>query len=187
MLNAGIVMFERVTLCMAIVAAGLILGMSCWITYDVLTRYFLDWASPWAFDLSEYALIWITFLGAPWVLLQDRHVRIELLVDVLPKSIQRALGIAVCLIAFAACVVLAWKTSVAALQYYDRGIMMPRIWRIPRIYPYSIIPIGSMFLGTVFLVRLRLYISETDPESALHKRASAGQETGFSDESAGIE
>jgi TRAP-type C4-dicarboxylate transport system permease small subunit len=121
------------------------------------------------------------------VLLQDRHVRIELLVDVLPKSIQRALGIAVCLIAFAACVVLAWKTSVAALQYYDRGIMMPRIWRIPRIYPYSIIPIGSMFLGTVFLVRLRLYISETDPESALHKRASAGQETGFSDESVGIE
>jgi TRAP-type C4-dicarboxylate transport system permease small subunit len=65
--------------------------------------------------------------------------------------------------------------------------MMPRIWRIPRIYPYSIIPIGSVFLGTVFLVRLRLYISETDPESALHKRASAGQETGFSDESVGIE
>jgi TRAP-type C4-dicarboxylate transport system permease small subunit len=64
---------------------------------------------------------------------------------------------------------------------------MPRIWRIPRIYPYSIIPIGSMFLATVFLVRLRLYVSETDPEVALHKRASAGQETGLSDDNAGVE
>ena len=99
MLNTIIDVFERLTLWMAIVAAGLILAMSGWITYDVLTRYFLDFASPWAFDLSEYALVWITFLGAPWVLLQDRHVRIELLVDVLPRATQRALGIAVSIIA----------------------------------------------------------------------------------------
>ena len=93
MLNTIIDVFEWLTLWMAILAAGLILAMSGWITYDVLTRYFLNFASPWAFDLSEYALVWITFLGAPWVLLQDRHVRIELLVDVLPRAAQRALGL----------------------------------------------------------------------------------------------
>lgn len=182
MLNTTIAVFERVTLWMAIVAAGLILAMSCWITYDVLTRYFLDFASPWAFDLSEYALIWITFLGAPWVLLQDRHVRIELLVDVLPRAAQRVLGVIVSVIAICACLVLAWKTGVAGLQYIEGNIMMPRIWRIPRIWPYCIIPIGSVFLALSFLVRLRFYLTETDPEEALSSRASAGQETGLADD-----
>lgn len=182
MLNASIAVFERITLCMAIAAAGLTLAMSGWITYDVLTRYFFDFASPWAFDLSEYALIWITFLGAPWVLLQDRHVRIELLVDVLPRPAQRALGIAVSLIAICACLVLTWKTGVAAMQYFEREIMMPRIWRIPRIWPYCIIPIGSLFLAMSFLVRLRLYLVEGDPEQVLSQRASAGQETGLNDD-----
>lgn len=182
MLNTITDVFERITLWMAIVAAGLILAMSCWITYDVLTRYFLDWASPWAFDLSEYALIWITFLGAPWVLLQDRHVRIELLVDVLPRPAQRALGIIVSVIAVCACLILTWKTGVAAVQYYENNIMMPRIWRIPRIWPYCIIPIGSVFMALAFLVRLRLYLTDTDPEAALTTRASAGQETGLTDD-----
>jgi TRAP-type C4-dicarboxylate transport system permease small subunit len=182
MLNTIIDVFERITLWMAVVAASLVLAMSGWITYDVLTRYFLDFASPWAFDLSEYALVWITFLGAPWVLLQDRHVRIELLVDVLPRSAQRILGITVSIIAICACLVLAWKTGVAALQYIERDIMMARIWRIPRIWPYCIIPIGSTIMALAFMVRLRLYLTDSDPEAALTTRASAGQESGLSNE-----
>ncbi|MGI9462550.1 MAG: TRAP transporter small permease, partial [Aestuariivirgaceae bacterium] len=97
--------------------------MSFWITYDVITRFFFDFASPWAFDLSEYALVWITFLGAPWVLLQDRHVRIEILVERLPAAAQRILGILVSLVAIAICSVLAWRTGIAAYEYFDRGVM----------------------------------------------------------------
>ena len=109
MLNTIIDVFERITLWMAIVAAALTLAMSGWITYDVLTRYFLDWASPWAFDLSEYALVWITFLAAPWILMNDCHIRIELLVDVLSIKAQRLFGIVVCLAAIGTCAVLAWR------------------------------------------------------------------------------
>ena len=178
MLDAIIAVFERITLWMAIAAAGLILAMSGWITYDVLTRYFLDFASPWAFDLSEYALVWITFLGAPWVLLQDRHVRIELLVDVLPRSVQRAFGIAVSVVAICACLVLAWKTGVAALQYIERDIMMARIWRVPRIYPYGVIPFGCALLTIAFVFRLGLYLRSPDPEADLKLRAARGQDSG---------
>lgn len=161
----------------------MILAMSFWITYDVLTRYFLDYSSPWSFDLSEYALVWVTFLGAPWVLLQDRHVRIELLVDVLTPKVQRLLGIVVCLVAILTCAVLAWRTGLAAMQYMERNVMMPRIWRIPRIWPYSIIPIGSALLGLAFSLRLGLYISDSDAEATLKNRASDGQATGNESES----
>jgi TRAP-type C4-dicarboxylate transport system permease small subunit len=114
-------------------AAALILGMSLWITYDVVARSWFGVGSPWSFDLSEYALVWITFLDAPWVLLQDRHVRIELLVDIRPVNAQRILGLTVSLVACAACAILTWRSGIAAIGYFESNIMMPRIWRIPRV------------------------------------------------------
>ena len=166
--------FERITAVLAMAAGGLILAMSLWITYDVLSRYFLDIASPWSFDLSEYSLVWITFLGAPWVLLRDRHVRIEILVDALPA--QRILGIAVSVVAILACLVLTWRTGIAAVEYFRNDIMMPRIWRIPRIWPYAVVPIGSALLACAFIARLGLYLTDRDPEKTL--RASATAEPG---------
>ena len=99
---------------LAYLAAGLTLAMSFWITFDVLGRNLFGWSAPWAFDLSEYSLVWMTFLAAPWVLLQDRHVRIEILVDAVPPAVQRILGILVSLAAIATCGVLAWRTGLAA-------------------------------------------------------------------------
>ncbi len=174
--------FDRVTAVLAAIAALLILGMSLWITYDVLSRDLFGAASPWAFDLSEYALVWITFLGAPWVLLQDRHVRIEVLVDVLPARTQRIVGILVCALAALACAVLTWRTGIAAFDYIERNQMMPRIWRIPRIWPYAVLPIGSALLTLAFGFRLGLYLTTADPEADLKARAAVGQESGLSKE-----
>ncbi len=169
--------FEHLAAALAGLAAILILGMSIWITYDVLTRYFFGFASPWAFDLSEYALPWITFLAAPWVLLQDRHVRIEILLDALPVRVQRVLGVGVCIVAILACAVLTWRTGSAALEYYQNGVMMPRIWRIPRVWPYVIVPFGSALLMIAFFVRLYWYVCEDDPEARLRAKASVGFDT----------
>ena len=170
--------YERFTGIFAAIAALLCLLMSLWITYDVLTRSLFNWASPWAFDLSEYALVWITFLAAPWILMNDRHIRIELLLDVLPVSVQRIFGVAVSIVAIVACAVLTWRTGIAALSYFERGDMMARIWRIPRIYPYAVIPFGCGLLTVGFVFRLGLYLRSADPEADLKARAARGQDTG---------
>ena len=160
---------------LAYLAAGLTLAMSLWITFDVLGRNLFGWSAPWAFDLSEYSLVWMTFLAAPWVLLQDRHVRIEILVDVVPPAVQRVLGILVSLAAIGACGVLAWRTGLAAADYFQNDIMMPRIWRIPRIWPYVIVPVGSALLMLAFIVRLIHYLTLSDPEAAFRAKSVVGQ------------
>ncbi len=118
----------------------------------------------------------MTFLAAPWALLQDRHVRIEILVDAVPRAAQRVLGILVSLAAIAACGVLAWRTGIAAADYFQNDIMMPRIWRIPRIWPYVIVPVGSALLMLAFVVRLIHYLTVKDPEGAFRARSPVGQE-----------
>lgn len=175
--------YERFAAALAAVAAVLILAMSICTTYDVLARYFFNIDSPWAFDLTEYSLVWVTFLGAPWVLLQDRHIRIEVLVEVLPPKVQRVLGIVTTLVALAACAVLVWKTGSAAIQYYTTGVEMPRIWRIPKVWPYIILPIGSVLLCISCVARLTIYLTRDDPESVLRAKASSWQEAGGSPES----
>jgi len=160
---------------LAYLAAALTLAMSLWISFDVLGRNLFGLSAPWAFDLSEYSLVWMTFLAAPWVLLRDRHVRIEILVDALPPTAQRILGILVSLVAIVACGVLAWRTGIAAVDYYQNDIMMPRIWRIPRIWPYVIVPVGSALLMLAFVVRLIHYLTSSDPEEAFRTKSPVGQ------------
>ena len=104
---------------------------------------------------------------------RGRHVRIEILVDVLPAPAQRALGVAVSVVAIGVCVVLTWRTGIAAVEYFRNDIMMPRIWRIPRIWPYAVVPIGSALLACAFVVRLGLYLTDPDPEKTLRARATA--------------
>ena len=171
--------FDRFALGLATIAAFVILAMSLWITYDVLSRNLFDVASPWSFDLSEYSLVWITFLAAPWVLMQDRHIRIEILVEILPVKAQRYLGLAVAVIAIVTCAVLAWRTGIAAIEYYERDVMMSRIWRIPRFWPYCIVPIGSALLCVAFVLRLGLYLKEGNPEGVLRAKALARQDSGL--------
>lgn len=163
------------TLCqwLAYGSASLILAMSFLITYDVVARTAFGISSPWVFDLSEYSLVWVTFLAAPWVLLKDRHVRIEILVDIIGVRFQRALGVFVSIVALITCLVLFWRTGLAAIDYYDRGVMTPRIWSIPRVWPYIAVPVGSALLVGAFLIRVVTYVRSDDPEATLRAERSS--------------
>ena len=169
---------ERPARWLAWLSALLILSMSFWITYDVVTRSLFGWASPWAFDLSEYSLVWMTFLAAPWILLRDGHVRVEILVDSMGRRKQRAIGAAVSVIGLIVCAILAWRTGIAAVEYAQNDVRMGRIWNIPRIYPYVVVPFGSAALTLAFLARLMTYLGERDPEAALRASGRGGDAAG---------
>jgi len=158
----------RVSEVFAFFAAFIILAMSVWITYDVLACYFFSGSAPWAFDMSEYALVWITFLAAPWLLLRDGHVRVEIIIDALSPKAQRRIGIVVSIIGLLASAILTWRCGIAAVEYYQGDIMMPRIWRIPKLWPYIAIPIGGVLLVLAFIARLMIYLKSSDPEYVLH-------------------
>lgn len=167
---------ERPAKWLAYFSAFLILSMSLWITYDVVTRNLFGWASPWAFDLSEYSLVWMTFLAAPWILLRDSHVRVEIVIDALGPSAHRVIGVIVSIFGLIVCLVLAWRTGIAAVEYAQNDVRMGRIWNIPRIYPYFVVPFGSALLGMAFIGRLALYLREPDPEATLRARRGHGED-----------
>ena len=131
----------------AYVAGLLVVTVTFSVLYEVVARYFFNNPTIWAVDLTEYSLVYITMLGAPWVLRDRAHTRVEIVVERLRPRVRRILGILVPLVAVVGAVVLAWEGAWETWDSYRGGHAELKAWRVPR-WPL-ILPI---FIGGVLLV-----------------------------------
>jgi TRAP-type C4-dicarboxylate transport system permease small subunit len=79
-------------------AAALLLGATALaITLDVVARNMGLGTVPWILEVSEYVLPLATFFVAPWLLRQNQHVRLDVLLHRLPwlEYVANVLGLAV--------------------------------------------------------------------------------------------
>ncbi|MDQ5849075.1 MAG: TRAP transporter small permease [Pseudomonadota bacterium] len=79
-------------------AAALLLGASALaITLDVVARNLGLGTVPWILEVSEYVLPLATFFVAPWLLRQNQHVRLDVLLHRLPwlEFVANLVGLAV--------------------------------------------------------------------------------------------
>jgi TRAP-type C4-dicarboxylate transport system permease small subunit len=138
-------------------AAGatlLFVAITAAITAEVLLRYGFNRPIVWVVELSEYALLWITFLGAAWVLRHGGHVRVDILLQYLsPRAlrvcglISSAMGALTTLVLFAFGVDATWTA-------YMRGAFKPTGTDVPTWIVVIVIPLGSLLL---FLRFARLF------------------------------
>src|SRR3954451_10624599 len=93
---------------MAYLAAFLIAAMMGIITLDVVLRNLGYQSSAHFFTFTEYALLMVPCMGAPWLVREKGHIYVEILLMSLgPKARGRA-TMAIGLVCVALCLVLAW-------------------------------------------------------------------------------
>ena len=78
---------------LAYFAGLLVVTVTFSVLYEIVARYFFNSPTIWAVDLTEYSLVYITFLGTPWVLRDHAHTRVELVVERLRPRVRLTLGI----------------------------------------------------------------------------------------------
>lgn len=132
-------------------AAILTAVMTLAVVYEVVARYFFKRPTSWAVDLTEYALLYVTFLGAAWVLRDGAHIRVEFLVERLGPRLQLALSTVISLVAAAVVAVLMWKGFEVTWVAYVRGQAMLKPWRVSRWLLMLPIALGSLLLMIEFL------------------------------------
>lgn len=152
-MNAIAALYDRLIAALALAAAISLGCMSLWITYEVAMRYFFRAPTIWAVDLSEYALFWAVFLASPWVLRQDEHIKIDIVVDRLRSRPRRWLGIVTSLVGAAVCAVMTWQGAIAEWDVYARNVDFAREWVVQQYVVYAIVPIGFLLLTIEFLRR----------------------------------
>ncbi len=97
--------FARLLNALAVLAALTLLAMVVMVSADIILRNLTRSGFPWANEVSEYALYLMTLLTAPWLLRRGQHVRIDLVLTLVParaawlmEALADVLGFAVCLI-----------------------------------------------------------------------------------------
>ncbi|WP_439530730.1 TRAP transporter small permease subunit [Pannonibacter sp.] len=90
-----------------IFAIGIVLAMAILIN-EVFLRYVLNAPTIWAHELTIF-LCGIAFLyGGLLCTARDRHIRVVLLYDMVPKSVRRYLDVVISLVSAAASLMFAW-------------------------------------------------------------------------------
>src|ERR1700730_933133 len=96
--------FGRMLDALAIVAALILLAMVVMVTADIVLRNSVGAGLAWANEVSEYALYFMTLLTAPWLLRRGQHVRLDIILTLVPprvawlmEAVSDVLGFAVCL------------------------------------------------------------------------------------------
>lgn len=117
----------------------LMMAAVCW---EVFSRYFLDRGTTWVLEFSEYAILYMTFLGTAWLLREDGHVEMDIVVNALQPDTQRALKSVTSTLCALVCLALAWSGADVALDHLQRGLHQPTLMAPPNFPLYAVIPTG---------------------------------------------
>ena len=151
--------FDRV-LVVATVLAGLLLIFSLLsISMEVASRYFLGRPMGWVTEISEYIMIYITFLAAAWVLKQEKHVKMDIVLDRLSPKTQSVFNIFTSGMSAIVCLILSWYGAKVTLELFQTGYFTPTILELPKFIIVGIICIGSILLLIQFMRRTYNYLS----------------------------
>jgi TRAP-type C4-dicarboxylate transport system permease small subunit len=132
--------------------SGLLLMLvTLFVSWAVVIRY-LNYKPPvWVIQYTEYALLWITFLGTGWLLREKGHIRIDTLVSRLNPTAARWLEIFNDIVGLAVAVVIFWVGSTNTVDLYARGIADVKAVTLPMYALFAVIPFGGLMLLIQFV------------------------------------
>jgi TRAP-type C4-dicarboxylate transport system permease small subunit len=116
--------------------AGIAGFMLMWLMVSVITSVVMRNAGlqpfAWLFTSSEYAILYMTMLGAPWLVREKGHVHIELVTAVLPGPVRRVVSRTVAALCVIVSVILAWKGAELFLGNIARNDLDVRAYYFPK-------------------------------------------------------
>ena len=124
----------------------LLLVMVFIVSFSVLARYYLKVPSAWTVEVSEYIVVFLTFLSASWVLRKDGHVRLDILLNAVNPKIQLLFNRSTAIIATIACGLLFWFSLQTTIDHFQRNIVSYNILYVPKYLVLLPIPLGSLLL-----------------------------------------
>ena len=127
---------------MAFIAGATLVWLMISVVASVLMRNLGLQPFAWLFTSAEYGILYMTMLGAPWLVREKGHVHIELVTSALSEGPRRIVSRSVALACVAVCIILAWKgydlvaTNLERADYDVRAYYFPR-WLLTITFPLS--------------------------------------------------
>ncbi len=135
-------------------------AMMAMIVADVVLRNLGYQSSSHFFTFTEYFLLLIPLLGAPWLVREKGHIYIELLIGALAPGARRRVLWVILGLSLAVCLVLAWYGGAITLQNFAQNEKDVRSFDMPRWMLMLAMPLS---FGMMALEFLRLVVRRESP------------------------
>jgi TRAP-type C4-dicarboxylate transport system permease small subunit len=160
--------YGRLLAGLALAGCALMFAMMLVIVADVALRNIplpgLPRGLAWSNEVSELMLYLITMCVAPWLLRQGQHIRVDILLQALPKRLAWSLEWVGDAIGLACCLFLAWYGSQAAWASYSSGAVNIKTLVTPEWWSLAPLPLVFVLLAIEMVFRMgRLYAAERGP------------------------
>ncbi len=143
--------FDHVSGVFTFLAGGLTLFLTLLISADVVMRYFFNHPLENVDEITEHALLYLTFLSAAWVLKKGGHVQIDIIYNQLGPRFRAILDLLNPILGAAVCLALTWFSAEATWLAFRRGTVFATTWSLLRWPILMVIPIGSLLLFVEFV------------------------------------
>jgi TRAP-type C4-dicarboxylate transport system permease small subunit len=152
------------------ITAGAMLIASVGINFaNIIGRYFFSVSLSWGEEAMLFLMIGCVFLGAGPVGWMGRHIRMDVVISLLPRRARMAFDVLSDLVTIATCIVLsifAWPVMTMLAELDQRSESA----NIPLVIPQATLPVGLSLMA--LLIAIRLFVQGprddevTSPEDA---------------------
>jgi|MudIll2142460700_1097286.scaffolds.fasta_scaffold02990_5 TRAP-type C4-dicarboxylate transport system permease small subunit len=140
------------------VSAALLALIVLSVAMEVFLRSALNRPQAWVLELSEYGLLFITFLIAAFLVKIERNITVDIVIGLLNHKTRDFLSIVQYAIISLVAFVFVYFGASVTLDLYQRGVYNPTILQVPMAYVLFIIPVGGLFILIQSLIGLHASI-----------------------------
>ncbi|MBV6505797.1 MAG: Sialic acid TRAP transporter permease protein SiaT [Deltaproteobacteria bacterium ADurb.Bin026] len=139
---------------MAMVSGFLILFIMFSICTEVAMRQILNKPLMWTVEISEYLQVYITFLGAAWVLRKDGHVRLDVLLNNIGSDKRKILYCLSSVIGALTVLLISFFSGWTVYEQFNLKTPVIKALEIQKWIILMPLPIGSFFMFIEFVVKI---------------------------------
>jgi C4-dicarboxylate transporter DctQ subunit len=151
---------DQINLLMVIIGAILLLGLTFLVGTDITLRYLFYEPLGWVKEVSEYILVFLGFLVAAWILKDDRHVKMDLVLNNVGPRAQAMMNIITSLISTIVVLIITWFSLRVTLNFYQTKLLTPSVLETPKWILITPIFVGSLLLLIQFIRRTYTFVDE---------------------------
>lgn len=116
------------------------------VLWQVFSRYVLKAPSTMTSEIARFLLMWLTLLGAAWVVGQRSHLAIDLLADKLSSKNRHKLSIVLILLMATFSFFVLLVGGISLVQMTLKLMQMSTVLQVPMGYVYLALPISGAFM-----------------------------------------
>ncbi|MGA2317471.1 MAG: TRAP transporter small permease [Thermodesulfobacteriota bacterium] len=142
--------FDKLSDVMAALAGAILVFITAAVCYTIFMRFLFNQTTIWIIPMTEYALLWIVFLGTTWLLREGGHITTDVIYVHLNEKTKHTLDCIMSVIGGLACAMMVYLGIVHMWDCIIHGVTDVRAVTVPKSAIFIIIPIGSILLTIQF-------------------------------------